>query len=65
MTAVAQDIIDGFDRLSSPEQLAIAVEILRRVVELDFPPMTDEDLVLSAENLFLMLDRQESKLGFI
>jgi hypothetical protein len=36
------------------------LEILKRVVNLDFPPLSDEDLALSAEELFLELDKQEA-----
>lgn len=34
--------------------------ILLRVVNLDFPPLSDEDVVLNAEGLFLELDKQEA-----
>lgn len=60
MTALAQEILNSFDRLPNTEQLEIAREILRRIVNLDFPPLTDEDLTLYAEELFLALDQQES-----
>ncbi|MEG4320664.1 MULTISPECIES: hypothetical protein [unclassified Microcoleus] len=38
----------------------MALEILKRVIHLDLPPLSDEDLVLNAEGLFLELDREES-----
>lgn len=60
MTVLAQEILNTFDRLPDAEQLEVAVEILRRLVHLDFPPLTDEDLVLNAEELFLTLDQQEA-----
>lgn len=59
MTALAQEILNNFDRLPDTEQLEIALEILRRVINFDFPPLTDEDLTLNAEELFLTLDQQE------
>ena len=59
MTALAQDILKNFDRLSDTEQLEIALEILKRIVHLDFPPLTDEDLASNAEAIFLALDQQE------
>ncbi|BAU42823.1 MULTISPECIES: hypothetical protein [Cyanophyceae] len=59
MTALAQEILDNFDRLPNTEQMEIALEILRRIINFDFPPLTDEDLTLSAEELFLALDQQE------
>ena len=60
MTALAEEILKNFDRLPNTEQLEIALEILRRLVNFDFPPLTDEDLVLNAEELFLALDQQEA-----
>ncbi len=59
MTALAQEILNNFDRLPDTEQLEIALEILRRIIHLDFPPLTDEDLTLNAEELFLTLNAQE------
>lgn len=60
MTALVQEILNRFDKLPSTEQLEIALEILRRLVNFDFPTLTDEDLALNAEELFLALDRQEA-----
>jgi hypothetical protein len=60
MTTVAQHLLDAFDRLSAEEQQAVACEILRRMRDVDLPPLSDEDLVLSAEALFLELDRREA-----
>ena len=60
MTALAEEILKNFDRLPNTEQLEIALEILRRLVNFDFPPLTDEDLALNAEELFLALDQQEA-----
>jgi len=59
MTASAQEILKNFDRLPDTEQLEIALEILRRIINFDFPPLTDEDLTLNSEELFLALDQQE------
>lgn len=59
MTALAQEILKNFDRLPDTEQLEIALEILRRIINFDFPPLTDEDLTLNSEELFLALDQQE------
>lgn len=59
MTALAEEILNNFDRLPDAEQLEIALEILRRIINFDFPPLTDEDLTLNAEELFLALDQQE------
>ncbi|MBC6477303.1 MAG: hypothetical protein EBE86_026505 [Hormoscilla sp. GUM202] len=60
MTALAEEILNSFDKLPTPEQLEVGREILRRLVHFDLTPLTDEDLVLNAEELFLALDRQEA-----
>ena len=60
MTALVQELLDTFDRLTDSERLDLVLEILKRTVYLDFPPLSDEDLVLNAEELFLELDEQES-----
>jgi len=60
MTALVQELLDTFDRLTDSERLDLVLEILKRTVYLDFPPLSDEDLVLNAEWLFLELDEQEA-----
>jgi|GEM_PF-3081941 hypothetical protein len=42
MTTLAEEILKNFDRLPNPEQVEIALEILQRLVNFDFPPLTDE-----------------------
>ncbi|KOR37187.1 MULTISPECIES: hypothetical protein [Planktothricoides] len=63
MNTLAQEILKNFDDLPTTEQQAIAAEILKRVINFDVPPLTDEDLVLNAEELFLALDEQEADHG--
>ncbi len=60
MTALAKEILNTFNQLPDTEQLEVGLEILRRLVHFDFPPLTDEDFVLNAEELFLALDQQET-----
>lgn len=60
MTALVQELLNTFDRLTESERLELTLEILKRVINLDFPPLSDEDLVLNAEGLFLELDKQEA-----
>jgi hypothetical protein len=48
MTALAQEILNTFDRLADAEKLEIAREILRLLVHFDFPPLTDEDFMCYA-----------------
>lgn len=59
MSALVQELLKTFDRLSDSERLELVGEILKRTVDIDFPPLSDEDLVLNAEGIFLELDKQE------
>jgi hypothetical protein len=52
MTPVVQDLLTTFDRLTDSERLELASEILKRTASLDFPPVSDRELVLSAEEIF-------------
>ncbi len=63
MTLSMQQIIDSFERLRDSEKQKVAYEILRRSVHLELPPLTDEDLITAAEDLFLTLDAQEAENG--
>jgi hypothetical protein len=63
MTALVQELLDTFDRLTDTERLDLVLEILKRTIYLDFPPLSDEDLVLNAEEIFLELDEQEVSYG--
>ena len=63
MSASVKHILKSFDLLSEEEKKEVASEIIRRSLSFDLPPLSDKELVLSAEELFLELDRQESKDG--
>ena len=60
MSATVEEILDSFDHLPEAEKRELASEIIRRTVGFDLPSLTDEDLVLNAEGLFLELDQRES-----
>ena len=60
MAALVQELLKTSDHLTDSERLELVLEILKRTVYLDFPPLSDEDLVLNAERLFLELDEQEA-----
>ena len=61
MTTGVKEILNTFEHLSDNEKKDLAFEILRRTVKFDFPPLTDEILIQSAEKLFLDLDSREAK----
>ncbi|MEG3907142.1 MULTISPECIES: hypothetical protein [unclassified Microcoleus] len=60
MTILVEELLNTFERLTDSERLDLVLEILKRTVYLDFPPLSDDDLVLNAEGLFLELDEEES-----
>jgi hypothetical protein len=63
VTLSAQQIIESFEHLPESEKQKVAYEILRRSVHLETPPLTDEELTATAEDLFLALDTRETKEG--
>ncbi len=56
MTIQAQEILHSFDLLPDGDKREVAVEILRRELATDIPPLSDNDLVGIAEEIFLQLD---------
>ena len=60
MTTATQHLLEAFDLLSALEKQAVTCEILRRMQDVDLLPLSGEELVLSAEALFLELDRREA-----
>ncbi len=60
MNAIVKKLLKTFDNLTDSQQLELASEILKRVTSLDLLPLSDEDLVLNAEAIFLELDKQET-----
>lgn len=60
MNTVVQELLNSFDQLTDSERQEFAAEILKRIVHLDSQPLSDDDLALNAEELFVELDKQES-----
>jgi predicted HAD superfamily phosphohydrolase len=63
MTASVQRILESFERLPEDEKREVVLEILRRTPFFDLPDLSDEELVQSADELFLALDREEARNG--
>jgi hypothetical protein len=63
MTQTAQDIISKFESLPLTEQKEVTKIILRRNLDIEAPALSDDELVLNAEELFLELDRIEAADG--
>lgn len=63
MTVSVQRILESFERLPENEKREVVLEILRRATSFDLTDLSDEELVQSAEGLFMTLDREESRHG--
>ena len=61
METPTENIIATFDQLPDAEKQEVAAAILRLTLRIDFPPVSDDELVLSAEETFLELDRREAE----
>jgi hypothetical protein len=60
MTASVKRILESFDELPETEKREVATAILRRTLWFDTPPLTEEDLVAEADELFRELDTREA-----
>jgi hypothetical protein len=61
MNGISQQLLDSFERLPENEKQPVAVEILRRTLNVEVPSLNDESLALSAETIFLSFDEYESE----
>ena len=59
MTATLKGFLKKFDQLNEREKIQAGQEIVRRLGNLDYAPLTDEELVQIAEEAFLRLDEEE------
>lgn len=60
MTVSVQEFLETFDRLTEQDRHDAATEILRRVADLDLPPLDDEALTEIAAMTFQELDARET-----
>ncbi len=58
MSTQSQTVLTSFDALPEAGKYEVALEILRRTKDFEFPPLEDEDLVANAEAVFLELDQR-------
>ncbi|OFW30009.1 MAG: hypothetical protein A3J28_13760 [Acidobacteria bacterium RIFCSPLOWO2_12_FULL_60_22] len=63
MNKSVESLLESFERLPDEAKREAALEILRRSVQLNLPPLEDEALVEAADNIFLELDQRESQHG--
>jgi len=63
MTTTTQEIIERFSQLPISEKKIVVSVILRDALETETPAISDDELVLNAEELFLELDQREARDG--
>lgn len=63
MTTTTREIIERFSQLPVSEKKIVVSVILRDALETETPVISDDELILSAEELFLELDEREAKDG--
>ncbi len=63
MITTAQDVLERFGQLPIAERKKVVSVILRESLEVETPVLSDDELVQSAEEIFLELDRREAENG--
>jgi len=63
MITTTQEIIEKFAQLPVSEKKIVVSVILREALEVETLSLSDDELVLSAEEMFLELDQREAKNG--
>jgi hypothetical protein len=61
MSTAVQQILESFERLPETDQREFVSIILRRAVEMEMLPPSDQEFTWIAEELFLELDREEEQ----
>ena len=59
MTTTVKNLLISFEKLTETEKRELAIEVVRRTDIFGSPDISDEELALAAEDLFLELDREE------
>jgi hypothetical protein len=59
MTAEVENILRSFESLPEADKRELVSEIIRRSLKLHAPPLSEEQFVSIAEDVFLELDRIE------
>jgi hypothetical protein len=61
MTEAAKQFLSSFKALPQADQHDVLVSLLRLPIEAEYGAPTDEELVESADEVFLALDKQEQQ----
>ncbi len=60
MSTAVQGLLDAFDRLPEDDRRDAVIEILKRVGQMDYPPLSDEALAQIADESFQQYDADEA-----
>jgi hypothetical protein len=63
MKKSVENLLESFERLTEDAKREAAAEILKRSAKFKLPPLDDEALLEAADNIFLELDKEESRHG--
>lgn len=61
MTKAAQQILRSFETLAEEDQREVLIELLRFPIEADYSAPSDDELLYSADQIFLEYDRREAR----
>ena len=59
MTKSVEQLLKSFEQLPEAEKRDLASEIIKRSLTLDLPELSDDTLLLAANQVFLRLDKED------
>ena len=60
MTRSVEELLNSFEKLPEAEKRELVSEIIKRSLSLDLPQVSDDSLIVAADQVFLRLDKDES-----
>ena len=60
VTAEAKHIIEDFESLPDQEKREVLAELIRISRQMDYPALSDDDLIAAADEVFLEYERREA-----
>ena len=61
MTAEAKHIVDDFRALSDPAKREVLAELVRISGRIDYPAVSQDELLAAADDVFLEYDKREAE----
>ena len=59
MTPTIQTLLQTIETLPPDDQWTLIATLLQRTLDLDFPPLTNDELTHTADDLFCLFDTEE------